>query len=189
MRTYAPDPGKKDWGTKWNSLIKIWEKIVEEFFTGKNTVTQLYRTRKDKNMIKYLLLISLFMFSKVSMGQEKIYFKNETGRPVWVQKTNILGVGSFPYVIDTVSGIQSIPIDGGTPTILNVVIVPLKGPYGTADGIDYLFKPDDTLIVKSISSTRSVISHISSAERTKELSFIHTLLNFARVNPYYTLKN
>jgi len=137
--------------------------------------------------MKFVTIIFFLIFFKTSSGQDKIYFINETGRPVWVQKTNILGIGSFPYVLDTTASIQNIPIDGGTPTILNVVVIPPKGPYGTADGIDYLFKPDDTLIVKLTSKNQPLITHISSTERTKELSFIQSLMNFVRVTPFYTL--
>lgn len=139
--------------------------------------------------MKFLLLIffsSIFIVK--SRGQNKIYFINKTGRPVWIQKRTILGTGSFPYVLDS-SGkkIQNIPINTESPAILNVVVVPAKGPYGTADGIYYLFKLNDTLIVETNDKNQPLLSHISSATRTKELSFVLNLVKKVDVTPFYTL--
>lgn len=100
----------------------------------------------------------------------------------------ILGVGSFPYVLDTTKNIvQYIPVDTKSPVILSVVIVPEKGPYGSGDGIYYLFKKDDTLIVKANEKNQPWISHISSSIRTRELGFALKLLGQVGVTPYYSI--
>jgi thiol-disulfide isomerase/thioredoxin len=134
-----------------------------------------------------IIIFSLFLTVE-SFGQNKIYLFNKTGRPVWIQNTTILGVGSFPYVLDTTEKrIQYIPIDTKSPAILNVVIIPAKGPYGSADGIYYLFKQNDTVIVKQNSKNRPLVTHINSGERTKELTFILKLMDHLAVTPFYSL--
>ncbi|MEJ7823457.1 MAG: hypothetical protein WKF85_14125 [Chitinophagaceae bacterium] len=134
-----------------------------------------------------VIIFSLVLIVK-SYGQNKIYFFNKTGRPVWIQNMTILGAGSFPYVLDTTEKkIQYIPVDTKSPAILNVMIVPEKGPYGTADGIYYLFKQNDTLIVKQNDKNQPLITHIHSPERTKELVFILKLMDHVAVTPFYSL--
>lgn len=135
-----------------------------------------------------IIIIFYFVLIAKSYGQNKIYFFNKTGRPVWIDNMTILGVGSFPYVLDTTEKkIQYIPVDTKSPAILNVVIVPEKGPYGSADGIYYLLKQNDTLIVKQNDKNQPLITHIRSLERTKELAFILKLMNHIAVTPFYSL--
>ncbi|HVX26221.1 MAG TPA: TlpA disulfide reductase family protein [Parafilimonas sp.] len=130
----------------------------------------------------------LFLFTN-SFGQNKIYFFNQTGRPVWIQKRTILEIGSFPYVLDTSKyTLQNIPIDTKDAAILNVVVVPSKGVYGTADGIYYLFKENDTVIIKLSKENQPLITHISSATRTKELAFPLKLVDRLKISPFYVLE-
>lgn len=136
----------------------------------------------------FSITFSLFLFIN-SFGQNKIYFFNQTGRPVWIQKRTILETGSFPYVLDTSKPtIQNIPIDTKDAAILNVVVVPSKGVYGTPDGIYYLFKNNDTVIIKLNKENQPLITHISSPTRTKELAFPLDLINRLKISPFYTLE-
>ena len=136
----------------------------------------------------FSIILSLIFFTS-SFGQTKIYFLNQTGRPVWVQKRTILEIGSFPYVLDTNRHkIQNIPSNTKDATILNVVVVPSKGVYGTADGIYYLFKNNDTVIIKLSKENQPLISHIRSLNRTKELAFPLDLMNMLKISPFYTLE-
>lgn len=134
------------------------------------------------------ITFSLFLFTN-SFGQNKIYFFNQTGRPVWIQKRTILEIGSFPYVLDTSKHtIQNIPIDTKDASILNVVVVSPKGAYGTADGVYYLFRNNDTVIINLNKENQPLITHISSSTRTKELSFPLELVNRLKISPFYTLE-
>jgi len=136
----------------------------------------------------FTITFSLLLFTN-SFGQNKIYFFNQTGRPVWIQKRTILEIGSFPYVLDTSKHtIQNIPIDTKNAAILNVVVVPSKGVYGTADGIYYLFRNNDTVIIKLNKENQPLITHISSSIRTKELAFPLDLMDRLKVSPFYTLE-
>lgn len=138
--------------------------------------------------MKFIAVVFFSLLLQASFAQENIFFLNETGRPVWIQKRTILEKGSFPYVLDSTAGhVQSIPLEAADPVMLNVMIIPKKGPYGSADGIYYLLKPNDTLLVRTDDKNQPILTHTSSATRTRELAFATELLNAAGVVPVYTL--
>ena len=139
--------------------------------------------------MKLVFVIPFFLFLYLSsFGQNKVYFFNRTGRPVWIQKRTILEIGAYPYVLDSAKNvIQNIPIDTKDPTILNVVVVPESGEYGTADGVYYLFRPNDTVIINAGKNNQPVITHKSSALRTRELAFPLDLADRIKITPFYAL--
>jgi thiol-disulfide isomerase/thioredoxin len=126
----------------------------------------------NRALLVHLICLSFLLFSTGALGQSNIYFLNKTGREILVQKRTILEAGFYPYSLDTLSGkYQHIPFQINTPAILNIIAVPPKGPYGSADGIYPLLKAQDTLVITLDKSNKPVLSHISNPERTEELNF------------------
>ncbi|TDH26919.1 TlpA family protein disulfide reductase [Segetibacter sp. 3557_3] len=138
-------------------------------------------------MKSIVLVLLTFFYLKLS-GQSKIYFQNKTGRPIMIQKRTILEVGSYPYTLDTnAHEFQNIPMEDVGPMILGVVVVPPQGPYGSPDGVYFLFKPNDTLLINLNRQNKPLITHISSSTRTNELSFAQKHHDFVATTPLYAL--
>lgn len=122
------------------------------------------------------------------LAQSNVYFLNQSGRDLWVQKRTILEQGYHPYTVEAnKTEYQIIPFQIDEPAILNMVSIPLKGPYGTADGIYYLIKPGDSLIVTLGQNNKPVLSHVSNQQRTHELSFVQKHMAQVRKTLPYTL--
>lgn len=106
---------------------------------------------------------------------------------VLVQKRTVLEQGSYPHTLEPNSEYQSIPFQIDEPAILNVVIIPLKGPYGSADGIYFLLKPGDSLIVTTDQNQKPILTHKFNPTRTKELAFTKNYMAFVGKTLPYTL--
>lgn len=120
----------------------------------------------------FIYIIILLSFATYAPAQDPVCFLNKTGRQVLVQKRTILEEGAYPHVVDSNNQVfQQIPFQIDRPVILNVSSIPPKGPYGTADGIYFLFKPGDSLVVTLDKASKPVISHLTKAERNAELNF------------------
>lgn len=175
-------------------LLHLWI-FIEALIIVRTSITvsflgRLYIGNNPKLMyIKYLYLIVLLLFLQVRVYcQNKLFFFNQTGRPVLVQKRTILEVGSFPYELEeNKHKLQELPIETNDPSILNVIIVPQNAQYGTATGVYYLFKPGDTVVISANSKGQPLITHISSPKRTNELAFALDIINNVNVIPFYTL--
>jgi thiol-disulfide isomerase/thioredoxin len=129
-------------------------------------------TSINRALLVFLTCPIFLLLSREASGQSNIYFLNKTGLQIHIQKRTILEAGFFPYSLDTLAGkYQHIPFQINTPAILNIMAVPPKGPYGTADGIYFLLKPHDTLVITLDKSNKPVLTHISNPERTEELNF------------------
>lgn len=138
-----------------------------------------------KRILVFLMLLAL---SHSTFAQTHVYFLNQTGRDVWVQKRTILEQGSYPYTLEAgKTEYQTIPLQINEPAILNIVAIPLKGPYGTADGIYYLVKPEDSLVVTLGQNNKPVLSHVANKQRTLELNFIQKHMTHVGKTLPYTL--
>lgn len=105
-----------------------------------------------------------------------------------LEKRTILEQGSYPHTLEAdKTGYQSIAFQINDLTILNVVIIPLKGPYGSADGIHFLLKPGDSIIVTSDQNQKPVLTHKSNLTRTRELAFIKNHMKAVGKSLPYTL--
>lgn len=140
------------------------------------------------NAKRIFISLALLVHGLQSQAQSNLYFLNQTGRDVWVQKRTILEQGSYPYTLEAgKTEYQTVPLQINEPAILNLVAIPLKDPYGTADGIYYLLKPNDSLIVTLGSNNKPVLSHVSNPKRTQELGFIQKHLAYVGKTLPYTL--
>lgn len=118
------------------------------------------------------VILFLLCYAVRSHAQHLLFFINKTGRPVLIQKRNILEEGAYPFTLEPDSLItQLIPLQLNEPVILNVTTIPPKGPYGSADGLYFLLKPGDSLIVRLNKLNEPVISHVSNSKRTEALNF------------------
>lgn len=139
-------------------------------------------------MRKLILILVSFLIVVSATAQHNVYFLNQSGREILVQKRTVLEKGAFPYKIEIGdTKYQYIPFESGDPAILNVMAVPPKGPYGTADGLYYLLKPGDSLVITLQQNNKPALRHVSNPVRTKELSFIQKHMTFVGKTLPYTV--
>ncbi len=137
---------------------------------------------------KLFVFLLLFPFVLKASGQQNIYFLNKSGWKILVQQRTILEAGSYPYTLEADGEqYQTIPAYFNSPAILNIIAMPPKGPYGTADGLYFLLYPGDSISITLTTANKPQLSHTSNPVRTKELNFFQSHTAFINKLLPYTL--
>lgn len=135
---------------------------------------------------KLFLFLLLFPFVLKASGQKSIYFLNKSGWKILVQQRTITEYGYYPYTLETdKEQYQAIPASFSSPAILNIIAMPPKGPYGTADGLYFLLQPGDSISITLTAANKPQLSHTSNPVRTKELDFFQShIASLKKLLPY-----